>query len=222
MLSAVAVLVRRDLRLALRQGMDSLMAVVFFVLACVLFPLGVGPEPQMLARIAPGIICVAALLAALLSLERLFQADYEDGSLEQMTLSSLPLAAVVLAKVAAHWLTTGLPLIIAAPVLAVLLQLDGGAFGVLLAALALTTPSLSLIGAVGAALVLGARRGGVLLALLILPLYIPLLIFAVAAIDAAAFGLPVRPHLLLLGGIAAAALVLAPWTAAAALRQALA
>lgn len=222
MLSAVAVLVRRDLRLALRQGMDSLMAVVFFVLACVLFPLGVGPEPQMLARIAPGIICVAALLAALLSLERLFQADYEDGSLEQMTLSSLPLAAVVLAKVAAHWLTTGLPLIIAAPVLAVLLQLDGRAFGVLLAALALATPSLSLIGAVGAALVLGARRGGVLLALLILPLYIPLLIFAVAAIDAAAFGLPVRPHLLLLGGLGAAALVLAPWTAAAALRQALA
>lgn len=222
MLSGVAVLIRRDLRLALRQGMDSLMAVVFFVLACVLFPLGIGPEPQTLARIAPGIICVSALLAALLSLERLFQADYEDGSLEQMALSALPLTAVVLAKVAAHWLTTGLPLIIAAPVLAVLLQLDGGAFGVLLAALALATPSLSLIGAVGAALVLGARRGGVLLALLILPLYIPLLIFAVAAIDAAAFGLPVRPHLLLLGEIGAAALVLAPWTAAAALRQALA
>lgn len=222
MLSAVAVLVHRDLRLALRQGMDSLMAVVFFVLACVLFPLGIGPEPQTLARIAPGIICVAALLAALLSLERLFQADYEDGSLEQMALSALPLSAIVLAKVAAHWLTTGLPLIIAAPVLAVLLQLDGRAFGVLLAALALATPSLSLIGAVGAALVLGARRGGVLLALLILPLYIPLLIFAVAAIDAAGFGLPVRPHLLLLGGIGTAALVLAPWTAAAALRQALA
>ena len=198
------------------------MAIVFFVLACVLFPLGVGPEPQTLTRIAPGIICVAALLAALLSLERLFEADYEDGSLEQMALSSLPLAVVVLAKVTAHWLTTGLPLIVAAPVLAILLQLDGRAYAALLAALALATPSLSLIGAVGAALVLGARRGGVLLALLILPLYIPLLIFAVAAIDAAAFGLPVRPHLLLLGGIAAAALVLAPWTAAAALRQALA
>jgi len=222
MLIAATALVRRDLRLALRQGMDSLMAVVFFVLACVLFPLGVGPEPQTLARIASGIICVAALLAALLSLERLFQTDYEDGSLEQMALSALPLPAIVLAKVAAHWLTTGVPLIIAAPVLAVMLQLDGHAFAALLAALALATPSLSLIGAVGAALVLGARRGGVLLALLILPLYIPLLIFAVAAIDAAAFGLPVHPHLLLLGGIAAAALVLAPWTAAAALRQALA
>ena len=222
MLSAAGVLVHRDIRLALRQGMDSLMAVVFFVLACVLFPLGIGPEPQTLARIAPGIICVAALLAALLSLERLFQADYEDGSLEQMALSALPLSVIVLAKVAAHWLTTGLPLIIAAPLLAVLLQLDSRAFGVLLAALALATPSLSLIGAVGAALVLGARRGGVLLALLILPLYIPLLIFAVAAIDAAAFGLPVRPHLLLLGAVGAAALVLAPWTAAAALRQALA
>ena len=179
-------------------------------------------QPQTLGRIAPGIICVAALLAALLSLERLFQADYEDGSLEQMALSALPLSVIVLAKVAAHWLTTGLPMIIAAPLLAVLLQLDSRAFGVLLAALALATPSLSLIGAVGAALVLGARRGGVLLALLILPLYIPLLIFAVAAIDAAAFGLPVRPHLLLLGGVGAAALVLAPWTAAAALRQALA
>jgi heme exporter protein B len=221
-LSAAAAVVRRDLRLAVRQGMDSLMAVVFFVLACVLFPLGVGPEPQILARIAPGIICVAALLAALLSLERLFQADYEDGSLEQMALSSLPLWAVVLAKVAAHWLTTGLPLIVAAPLLAVLLQLDGRAHGALLAALVLATPSLSLIGAVGSALVLGARRGGVLLALLILPLYIPLLIFAVGAVDAAAFGLPVRPHLLLLAGIGVAALVLAPWTAAAALRQALA
>lgn len=222
MLNGALALVHREIRLAIRQGMDSLMAIVFFVLACVLFPLGVGPEPQTLTRIAPGIICVAALLAALLSLERLFQADYEDGSLEQMALSSLPLGAVVLAKVAAHWLTTGLPLIIAAPVLAVLLQLDERAYGALLVALTLATPSLSLIGAVGAALVLGARRAGVLLALLILPLYVPLLIFAVAAIDAAAFDLPVRPHLLLLGGIATAALVLAPWTAAAALRQALA
>lgn len=222
MLSCALALVHREVRLAMRQGMDSLMAIVFFVLACVLFPLGVGPEPQMLSRIAAGIICVAALLSALLSLERLFQADFEDGSLEQMALSSLPLSIVVLAKVAAHWLTTGLPLIIAAPVLAVLLQLDGNAYGALLAALALATPSLSLIGAVGAALVLGARRSGVLLALLILPLYIPLLIFAVAAIDAAALGLPVRPHLLLLGGVCVGALALAPGTAAAAMRQALA
>lgn len=222
MLSGALALVHREIRLAVRQGMDSLMAIVFFVLACVLFPLGVGPEPQMLSRIAAGIICVAALLSALLSLDRLFQADFEDGSLEQMALSSMPLSLVVLAKVAAHWLTTGLPLIIAAPVLAVLLQLDIHAYGALLAALALATPSLSLIGAVGAALVLGARRGGVLLALLILPLYIPLLIFAVAAIDAAALGLPVRPHLLLLAGVCVGALALAPGTAAAAMRQALA
>lgn len=146
MLTAAAALVRRDLGLALRQGMDSLMAVLFFVLACVLFPLGVGPEPQMLARIASGIICVAALLAALLSLERLFQADYEDGSLEQIALSPLPLAVAVLAKVLAHWLTTGLPLIAVSPVLAVLLQLDLRALPVMIAALALATPSLSLIG----------------------------------------------------------------------------
>ncbi|MBK8176795.1 MAG: heme exporter protein CcmB [Rhodospirillales bacterium] len=220
-MTAAAALVRRDLGLALRQGMDSLMAVLFFVLACVLFPLGVGPEPQMLARIASGIICVAALLAALLSLERLFQADYEDGSLEQIALSPLPLAVAVLAKVLAHWLTTGLPLIAVSPVLAVLLQLDLRALPVMIAALALATPSLSLIGAVGAALVLGARRGGVLLALLVLPLYIPLLIFAVSAIDAAIFGFAVRPHLMLLGGVLAGASVLAPVTAAAAARQAL-
>jgi heme exporter protein B len=222
MLSGALMIVRRDVRLSIRQGMDSLMAVVFFVLACVLFPLGVGPEPQTLSRIASGIICVAALLAAMLSLERLFQSDFDDGSLEQMALSPQPLAVVVLAKVAAHWLTTGLPLIIASPLLAVLLHLESRAFPALVGALAIATPSLSLIGAVGAALVLGARRGGMLLALLILPLYIPILIFAVAAIDAAAFGFAVRPHLLLLAGLLSAALVLAPWTAAAALRQALA
>jgi heme exporter protein B len=221
-LSAAATVVVHDVRLAIRQGMDSLTAVVFFVLACVLFPLGVGPEPQTLTRIAPGILCVAALLAGMLSLERLFQADYEDGSLEQLALSSLPLPLVVLAKVLAHWLTTGLPLLAAAPLLAVMLQIETRALPALLAALALATPSLSLIGAVGAALVLGARRGGVLLALLILPLYIPLLIFAAGAVDAAAFGYAVRPHLMLLGGLLAGALVLAPLTAAAALRQALA
>jgi heme exporter protein B len=220
-LSGTSTLVRRDIRLSIRQGMDSLMAVVFFVLACVLFPLGVGPEPETLSRIASGIICVAALLAAMLSLERLFQADFEDGSLEQMALSPLPLAIIVLAKVAAHWLTTGLPLIAASPLLAILLHLEPRAFPTLVAALALATPSLSLIGAVGAALVLGARRGGMLLALLILPLYIPVLIFAVAAVDAGALGFPVRPHLMLLGGMFAGALVLAPWTAAAAVRQAL-
>lgn len=222
MLSGALTIIHREVRLSIRQGLDSLMAVVFFVLACVLFPLGVGPEPQTLSRIAAGIICVAALLAAMLSLERLFQGDFEDGSLEQLALSPEPLALIVLAKVAAHWLTTGLPLIIASPLLAILLHLETRAFPALVGALAIATPSLSLIGAIGAALVLGARRGGVLLALLILPLYIPLLIFAVAAVDAAALGFPVRPHLLLLGGVFSAALVLAPWTAAAALRQTLA
>lgn len=221
MLRPALVLVRRDLRLALRQGMDSLMAVVFFVLAVVLFPFGVGPEPGMLARIAPGVIWVAALLASMLALERLFQTDYEDGSLELLALAPVPLEAVVVAKVTAHWLTTGLPLIAAAPLLAILLNMEAGGFLALIGALALGTPLLSLMGAVGAALILGSRRGGVLLSLLVLPLFIPVLIFGVAAVDAAAFGYPVRPHLLMLGGLLLGALVLTPWAAAAALRQAI-
>lgn len=221
MLNQMSVLIRRDLRLALRQGMDSMMAVVFFVLAVVLFPFGVGPELDMLARIAAGVIWVAALLASMLALERLFQTDYEDGSLELLALSPVPLEMVVGAKIAAHWLTTGLPLIVAAPLLAVLLGMEADGFAGLLAALALGTPSLSLIGAVGAALILGSRRGGVLLSLLILPLYIPVLIFGVAAVDAAAGGYPLQPHLLVLTGLLLAALALAPWAAAAALRQAL-
>jgi len=210
----------RDLRLAFRQGMDALMAVTFFIIAGALFPLGVGPEPGVLARIAGGVIWVNALLAVLLSLDRLFQQDYEDGSLDLLVLSPAPLEVTVIAKTTAHWLTTGLPLIAASPLLAVLLNLPAAAFPVLLAAMAVGTPSLSLIGAVGAALSLGARRGGVLMSLLVLPLYIPVLIFGVAAVDAAAMGLSARPHLLLLGAILAAALPLAPWAAAAALRQA--
>jgi len=220
-LNQLSALIRRDLRLALRQGMDSMMAVVFFVMAVVLFPFGVGPELDMLARIAAGVIWVAALLASMLALERLFQTDYEDGSLELLALAPVPLEVVVAAKIAAHWLTTGLPLIAAAPLLAVLLGMESGGFVGLLAALALGTPSLSLIGAVGAALILGSRRGGVLLSLLILPLYIPVLIFGVAAVDAAAGGYPLQPHLLVLTGLLLAALALSPWAAAAALRQAL-
>jgi len=210
----------RDLRLAFRQGMDALMAVTFFIIAGALFPLGVGPEPGVLARIAGGVIWVNALLAVLLSLDRLFQQDYEDGSLELLVLSPAPLEVTVLAKAAAHWLTTGLPLIAASPILAILLHLPAQGYAVLLAAMALGTPTLSLIGAVGAALSLGARRGGVLMSLLVLPLYIPVLIFGVGAVDAAVLGLTPRPHLLFLGAILAAALPLAPWTAAAALRQA--
>jgi heme exporter protein B len=211
----------RDVRLALRQGVDNLMAVVFFVLACVLFPFGIGPEPATLTRIAPGIIWVAALLAALLSLERLFLSDFEDGSLDLLALAPPPLVLIVGAKVMAHWLTTAVPLLLATPVLGLLLNLDGGALLPLLASLLLGTPTLSLLGAVGAALVLGARRAGVLLALILLPLYIPVLIFGAAAVDAALFGQPVTPHLKLLGGLLLGSLALAPWTAALALRQAL-
>lgn len=210
----------RDLRLAFRQGMDAFMAVTFFVIAGALFPLGVGPEPGALARIAGGVIWVNALLAVLLSLDRLFQQDFEDGALDLLVLSPVPLEVAVIAKTAAHWLTTGLPLIAASPLLAVLLNLPASGYPVLLAAMALGTPSLSLIGAIGAALSLGARRGGVLMSLLVLPLYIPVLIFGVAAVDAATMGLSAQPHLMFLGAILAAALPLAPWAAAAALRQA--
>jgi len=220
-LTALRAIVGRDLRLAVRQGFEGALAVVFFVLAAALFPFGVGPEPAILARIAAGVLWVAALLAVLLSLDRLFQADYEDGSLDLLALAPPPLTLVVAAKALANWLTTGVPLMAAAPVIAMLLQLDGRALPALVAALALGTPTLSLIGAVGAALVLGARRGGVLLALLVLPLYLPVLIFGVAAVDAAVLGLPVAPHLLLLGGLFLAALALAPWAAAGALRLAL-
>ena len=212
---------RRDVRLAFRQGIGGLMAVMFFVLAVVLFPFGVGPEVNMLARISAGVIWVAALLASMLSLEQLFQTDFEDGSLELLALTPMPLEVVVLAKVTAHWLTTGLPLIAAAPLLAVLLHMNTDGFAVLIVALALGTLSLSLVGAVGAALILGSRRGGVLLSLLILPLYIPVLIFGVGAVDAALAGFTVRPQLLVLGAFFLAALPLCPWAAAAALRQAL-
>lgn len=215
------ILVKRDLNLAFRQGFDSLMVVAFFVIAVVLFPLGVGPEPNTLARIAAGTIWVAALLSSMLSLERLFQIDYEDGSLELLALSPVPLEVSVIAKVVAHWLTTGLPLILTAPLLAVLMQLPSDGFWTLMAALALGTPTMSLIGAVGAALVLGSRRGGVLLSLLVLPLYIPVLIFGVLAVEAATSDMIVRPYLLILAGLLIGALALTPWASAAALRQSL-
>ena len=207
-MSALLALIRRDVRLALRQGMDSLMVVMFFVLAVVLFPFGVGPEPNVLARIAAGTIWVAALLASMLSLERL-------------SLSPVPLELVVVAKVAAHWLTTGLPLIVAAPLLAVLMNMNADGFLALIGALALGTPTLSLIGAIGAGLILGSRRGGVLLSLLVLPLFIPVLIFGVGAVDAALQGLSSAAPFLFLGGLLLAALALAPFAASAAVRQAL-
>ncbi len=220
-MTAFLALVMRDLRLALRQGSDAALVVAFFVLAVVLFPFGVGPEPQLLARIAAGVVWVTALLAALLSLDRLFQQDYEDGSLEVIALAPLPLEATVLAKCLAHWLTTGLPLVVVAPALAALLQLEGPGYLPLILAMALGTPSLSLVGAIGAALSLGARRAGVLLSLLVLPLYIPVLIFGVLAVDQAVLGFAIRPHLLILTALLLAARPLAPWAAAAALRPAL-
>ncbi len=214
-------MVGRDLRLALRQRADAGMVVLFFVLTASLFPFGVGPEANLLARLAPGVSWVTALLAVLLSLERLFLADYEDGALELLALSPLPLELIVLAKALAHWLTTGLPLVLAAPLLALLYNMDPAGLPVLILAMVLGTPSLSLIGATGAALALGARRGGVLIPLLVLPLNVPVLIFGVGAIDAALAGLGARPHLLFLGALFLVALVTAPLAAAAALRQAL-
>jgi len=217
---AFGAVLRRDLALALRQGGDAVMAVLFFVLAAILFPFGVGPEASVLARVAPGIVWVCALLAALLSLDRLFQAEWEDGTLDLLVLSPLPLELVVLAKCLAHWLVSGLPLVVAAPIVALLLQLDPAAVPRLVAALLLGTPSLSLLGAMGAALSLGARRGGVLLALMVLPLAIPILIFGAAAVDDALAGGAVRAHLLILGAFLVLALPLCPLAAAAALRQA--
>ena len=210
----------RDLRLALRQGADVLLVLAFFVLAVLLFPFGVGPSPATLSAIAAGIVWATALLAALLSLDRLFQADYEDGSLDQIVLAPLPLELAVVAKATAHWLATGLPLTLLSPVLAVMLHLPPEGLPALMASLALGTPVMSLVGGIGAALTLGARRGAALLPLLILPLFIPVLIFGVAAVQAAADGLEVLPRLAFLAGFLLAALALAPWATAAALRQA--
>ena len=219
-MTAFRAILGRDLRLALRQGGDAAMVVLFFVLAAALFPFGVGPEPNLLARIAAGVIWVTALLSVMLALDRLFLADFEDGSLEAMAAAPPSLLTLVLAKCLAQWLLAGVPLIVAAPVLALFLNLPAEALPVLLVSLVLGTPTLVLLGAVGAALVLGARRGGVLLALLVLPLAVPVLIFAVAAVDAAIAALPARPYLLVLAALLLGTLALAPIATAAALRQA--
>ncbi len=220
-MTALLTLLRRDLKLALRQRGDAAMVLFFFVLIASLFPFAVGPEPNLLARIGAGVIWVAALLSMLLSLERLFLSDYEDGSLELLVLAPPPLEAIVLVKVAAHWLTSGLPLVLAAPLIGIVYNLEASAYAPMLAALLLGTPTLSLLGAVGAALTLGARRGGILIPLLILPLAVPVLIFGIMAVDAAVGQLSARPHLLLLGAFLLAALPLAPWATAAAIRQSL-
>ncbi|MGG5821135.1 heme exporter protein CcmB [Falsiroseomonas sp. HW251] len=208
----------REVLLALRHPADTLAAVLFFVLVCALFPFGIGPAPETLARVAPGAMLAAALLAALLPLDRLFGAEAEDGSLDQLLLSGLPPSALAIAKAAGHWVTTGLPLMAATPVAAALLNLPVEAWGAAVLSLALATAVLSLFGTAGAALTLGARRGGVLLPLLVLPLSIPAVIFGAAAIEAAAADLPARPYLLLLGALLAVALPMAPIAAGAALR----
>jgi heme exporter protein B len=214
-------LFRRELLLAFRQGGEIGLALGFFVLAVVLFPLGVGPEAETLRRIGAGIIWVAALLAAVLSLDRLFAGDYADGGLDLLALSAMPLEGVVVAKCAAHWVTTGLPLAIVSPFLAELVDMDTTSIPVLMLGLLIGTPALSLLGAIAAALTLGARRPGVLSSLLVLPLYLPVLIFGAGAVEVGIAGGGARPHLLLLGALSLAALPLAPIATAAALRQAL-
>jgi len=216
--TAMACVLRRDLTLAARKPADVATPLVFFAIVVSLFPLGVSPEPAILRGLGPGVLWVAALLATLLSLNRLFAADYADGSLELLALSPQPLAVLAAAKTLAHWLTTGLPLILLSPVLAVQLYLPDAAYGTLIVALLLGTPVLSLIGAVGAALTLGLRGGGVLLSLLVLPLYTPILIFGAGAVTAAASGFSPEAHLSLLGAFLVVALAFVPWATAAALR----
>jgi heme exporter protein B len=214
-------ILRRDLRLSLRRVGEAAQPLLFFVLALALFPLGIGPAPEILERIGIGVIWVLALLAVMLSLDRLYLADAEDGSLELLALADLPLELVVLGKSAAHWLGSGLPLVLASPALAVLLHLPPEAYAILAAALLLGTPTLTLVGGIGAALLLGARRGSALIGLLVLPLYIPVLIFGVGAVEGEVMGLSGRPQLLVLGAMLLTALALAPFATAAALRLAL-
>jgi heme exporter protein B len=218
MIETFVAVVRRDLLLALRQRADVANTLLFFVVVVSMVPLGVGPELNTLRLIAPGIVWVAALLAAILSLGRLFAADHADGALEQMLLTRNPLVVVVLGKIASHWLVTGLPITAIALLLGVMFDLGAEPTLVLMASLALGTPALSLIGAVGAALTLGLRGGGVLISLLVLPLYVPVLIFGAGAVGAVSGGLSPQGHLLLLGALSLAASVLAPWAIAAALR----
>jgi len=215
---AFLALLHRDLSLAVRNRGELVNPLVFFLVVVSLFPLGVGPGPNLLGSIAPGVIWVAALLASLLSMERLFRSDFDDGSLEQLLLSPQPLPVLVLAKVLAHWLTSGLPLVLMSPLLGLLLYLPGRAVPALLASLMMGTPILSLIGAIGVALTVGLQRGGILLTLLILPLYVPVLIFATAAVTAAAEGFAYNGQIAILGAGLAAALTLSPLATAAALR----
>ena len=216
--SAWRAMIVRDLTLAMRRRADVLTTLFFFIIVVSLFPLGVSPEMSVLREIAPGVIWVAALLASMLSLGRLFADDFQDGTLEQILLLPQPLSVLVLAKVLAHWLVSGLPLVLLSPLLGMQLGLDTDAIGLLMLTLLLGTPVLSLIGSVGAALTLGVRGGGVLVSLLVLPLYIPVLIFGTGAVDAAISGMAFDGHLSLLGAFLVLAALLAPLATAAALR----
>jgi heme exporter protein B len=216
--SVLLAALRRELSLALRQKGEVLTPLVFFVVIVSLFPLGVGPESALLLRMAPGVLWVSALLAAMLSLQRLFAMDYVDGSLEQMVLSSTPLGLLVVAKALSHFLLSGLPLVLMAPVLGLQFGLEGRALGILMLSLLLGTPTLSLIGSIGAALTLGVRGAGVLLSLLILPLYIPVLIFGAGAVEADAAGLGIGGHLSLLAALLVLSAFFAPLATTTALR----
>ena len=215
---ACRAVVARDLLIAARRRSDVLTTFFFFVIVVSLFPLGVGPEPDTLREIAPGVVWVAALLAAMLSLTRMFGADYADGTLEQVVLAPQPLTMLVLSKVLAHWLTTGLPLVLIAPLLGLQFDLPARALVALMLSLLIGTPALSLIGAVGAALTLGVRGGGALTALLVLPLYVPVLVFGAGAVAASVTGMGGAGHLSLLGAMSLATLVFAPWATVIALK----
>lgn len=217
-MTAAGAVLARELRLALRSGGGAGLGLAFFLIVVLLVPFGVGPDAAVLARVAPGTLWIAALLACQLSLDRLFQTDAEDGTLDVLALAPLPLEALVALKALAHWLTTGLPLVLAAPLLGVTLSLPPGAYGWLVASLAVGTPGLSFLGAVGAAVTVGLRRGGLLLSILVLPLYVPSLIFGARTVADAADGADPWPALLLLGGLSLGILALAPVAAAAALR----
>jgi len=219
MLQAFFIILQRDLILAIRHRAELMNPVLFFVLVVVLFPLGVGADIAILERIAPGIIWIAALLSALLSLDRIFRTDMEDGSLEQMLISAQPMSLLILAKIIAHWLITGLPVVVVGPLLALFLGLPAAAIETLLITLLVGTPILSAIGSVGVALTVGLRRGGVILSLLVLPLYVPVLIFASQAVDAAAAGFPVLAPVAMLSALLLLSLSLTPWAASAALKM---
>lgn len=218
LLDFVVLVIRRDLVLAMRRRADVLTTLIFFVMVVSLFPLGVGPEMDMLRKMAPGVLWVAALLASMLSLGRLFSADYLDGTLEQMMLTPQSLSMMVLGKMVAHWMVSGLPLVLMAPVLGVQFDMSVEALGGLMLTLLLGTPVLSMLGAIGAALTLGLRGGGVLLSLLVLPLSIPVLIFGSGAVEAVTTGLSVVSHLSMLGALLILALAFTPWVSAQALR----